>query len=80
MVGLKFFGWFLFLLLIAFPLFSSINLAYGEFKEMNIKIVVLQNKARVMEEINPRTIVSTINIQAISQKISGIIIWMNLES
>ena len=73
MVGLKFFGWFLFLLLIAFPLFSSINLAYGEFKEMNIKIVVLQNKARVIEEINPRTIVSTINIQAISQKISHIL-------
>ena len=73
MIGLKFFGWFLFLLLIAFPLFSSINLAYGEFKEMNIKIVVLQNKARVMEEINPRTIVSTINIQAISQKISHIL-------
>jgi hypothetical protein len=73
MTSLKFFGWFLFLLLIAFPLFSSINLAYGEYKEMNIKIVVLPNKARVIEEINPRTIVSTINIQAISQKISHIL-------
>ena len=73
MVGLKFFGWSLFLLLIAFPLFSSVNLAYGEYKEMNIKIVVLPSKARIIEEINPRTIVSTINIQAISQKISHIL-------
>ncbi len=73
MVSWKLCGWFLFLLLVAFPLFSSIGLAYGEYKEMSIKIVVLPSKARVIEEINPRTIVSTINIQAISPKISHIL-------
>lgn len=59
-------------LLIVFPLFS-VNLAYGEYKELNLKIIVSQNKAQVIEEINPRTIVSTINIQAVSQKISHVL-------
>ncbi len=60
--------------LILFSLFSFTNLtAYGEFKEINLKIVILPSKARVIEEINPRTIVSTINIQAVSQKISHLL-------
>jgi hypothetical protein len=50
-----------------------INLAYGEYKELNLKIIVSPNKAQVIEEINPRTIVSTINIQAVSQKISHVL-------
>lgn len=60
--------------LVASSLVSFTNLAaYGEYKELNLKVVVLPGKARVIEEINPRTIVSTINIQAISQKISHIL-------
>lgn len=60
--------------LISFSLFSFTNMtAYGEYKELNLKVVVLPSKARVIEEINPRTIVSTINIQAVSQKISHVL-------
>lgn len=60
--------------LISFSLFSFTNLtAYGEYKEINLKVVVLPSKARIIEEINPRTIVSTINIQAVSQKISHVL-------
>jgi hypothetical protein len=54
-------------------LLLPINLAYGEYKELNLKIIVSPNKAQVIEEINPRTIVSTINIQAVSQKISHVL-------
>lgn len=60
--------------LVSFSLFSFTNLtAYGEYKEISLKVVVLPSKARVIEEINPRTIVSTINIQAVSQKISHVL-------
>lgn len=70
--NLIFFYGIAFFLLIIFPLFS-INLVYGEYKELNLKIIVSPSKAQVIEEINPRTIVSTINIQAISQKISHVL-------
>lgn len=60
--------------LVSFSILSFSNLtAYGEYKEINLKVVVLPSKARVIEEINPRTIVSTINIQAVSQKISHVL-------
>jgi hypothetical protein len=62
----------MFFLLIISPLLS-VNLVYGEYKELNLKIIVSPSKAQVIEEINPRTIVSTINIQAVSQKISHVL-------
>lgn len=70
-------GLILFCCIVLFSLVGAlllpINLAYGEYKELNLKIVVSPNKAQVIEEINPRTIVSTINIQAVSQKISHVL-------
>lgn len=66
-----FYGVILFLLILL-PLLSF-NLVYGEYKELNLKMIVSPSKAQVIEEINPRTIVSTINIQAVSQKISHVL-------
>lgn len=62
-------------------LISSIFLAcelliqsvHAEYKELDLKITVSQNNARIVEEINPRTIVSTITIQAVSADISHIL-------
>lgn len=52
------------------PLIQSV---YAEYKELNITITVSENTAKVVEEINPRTIVSTITIKAISSEISHVI-------
>jgi hypothetical protein len=52
------------------PLTQSV---YAEYKELNLEIIVSQDKARVVEQINPRTIVSTITIQAISPDISHVL-------
>lgn len=52
------------------PLTQSV---YAEYKELNLQITVSQNKARIVEQINPRTIVSTITIQAISTDISHVL-------
>ncbi len=62
-------------------LFSSIFLVfqpitqsvYAEYKELNLEITVSQDNTRVVEQINPRTIVSTIMIQAISSDISHVL-------
>ncbi len=50
-----------------------IPLVHAEYKELNLVINVSQDKARVVEQINPRTIVSTIAIQAVSSDISHIL-------
>jgi hypothetical protein len=52
------------------PLTQSV---YAEYKELSLKITVSQDKAKVVEQINPRTIVSTIAIQAISSDISHVL-------
>jgi hypothetical protein len=69
----KFFLGILLVFLIPLVLEPLIQSVYSEYKELNLKVIVLQNKARVVEEINPRIIVSTINIQAISSNISNIL-------
>jgi hypothetical protein len=69
----KFFFGILLVFLIPLVLEPLIQSVYAEYKELNLKVNVLQNKARVVEEINPRIIVSTINIQAISSNISHIL-------
>ncbi|MDE2589327.1 MAG: hypothetical protein KGL95_06645 [Patescibacteria group bacterium] len=59
---------------IAFFVFQSlIQSAYAEYKELNLQITVSQYSARIIEQINPRTIVSTITIQAISNHISDVL-------
>lgn len=59
-----------FLLVILQPLNQS---AYAEYKELNLTISILQDYARVTDQINTRTTVSTIAIQAISPAISHIL-------
>lgn len=69
----KFFFGVLLVFLIPLVLEPLIQSAYAEYKELNLKVIVSQNKASVVEEINPRIIVSTINIQAISSNISHVL-------
>lgn len=66
---------FLCVLLVFLVLISATSLShvYAEYQELSIKIVVSPGSARVVEEINPRTIVSTINIQAVSPSISHVL-------
>jgi hypothetical protein len=46
---------------------------YAEYKELNLEISVSQDTATIVEQINPRTIVSTIAIQAVSPNISHVL-------
>ncbi len=72
-INRKFFFGIMLVFLIPIVLEPLIQSVYAEYKELNLKVNVSQNKARVVEEINPRIIVSTINIQAISSDISHIL-------
>jgi len=49
------------------------QLVFAEYKELNLEIIISQDKARVVEQINPRIIVSTITIQSISPDISHVL-------
>lgn len=59
-----------FLLIVLQPLNHS---AHAEYKELDMIVSILQDKARVTEQINTRTTTSTITIQAISPEISHIL-------
>lgn len=59
-----------FLLVILQPLTQS---AYAEYKELSLTISILQDYARVTDQINTRTTVSTVAIQVISTAISHIL-------
>ncbi|MDE1763305.1 MAG: hypothetical protein KGH88_03555 [Thaumarchaeota archaeon] len=65
--------WSLILASIFLVLQPLTQLVYAEYKELNLQITVSQDQARVVEQINPRTIVSTITIQAISSDISHVL-------